>query len=197
MRIPNATQQAQDWRIHDLVQDFRLEDVWAYPSVTGSAADFDDLLALVTSNDPVNGDSAATRFLWRVRDLLGRWFGLGSITTPAEPADGSLLARLPNDLRGTANDIRFERLPFVSLFRTENEFAAEIINRTVHGIMHLGWVADGENRYHGQMAVYVKPNGLFGQAYMAFIKPFRYAIVYPAQEKQVQRQWTTRRTYEH
>jgi hypothetical protein len=30
------------------------------------------------------------------------------------------------------------------------------------------------------MAVYVKPNGLLGTAYMAAIKPFRYMIVYPA-----------------
>jgi hypothetical protein len=44
------------------------------------------------------------------------------------------------------------------------------------------------------MAVYVKPRGLFGQAYMAFIKPFRYLIVYPALERQLTRTWSHRRT---
>ena len=57
---------------------------------------------------------------------------------------------------------------------------AEIANRTVHGVMHLGWVPDGTGGYRGQMAVLVKPNGLLGTVYMAAIKPFRYLIVYPA-----------------
>ena len=47
--------------------------------------------------------------------------------------------------------------------------------------------------HEAQMAVYVKPRGRFGQAYMAFIKPFRYLIVYPALERQVARTWSRRR----
>ena len=39
--------------------------------------------------------------------------------------------------------------------------------------MHLGWIPDIDGGYRGQMAVYVKPNGLLGDAYMAAIKPFR------------------------
>jgi hypothetical protein len=41
------------------------------------------------------------------------------------------------------------------------------------------------------MAVYVKPNGLLGTAYMAAIKPFRYVIVYPALMRQIGREWRT------
>ena len=41
----------------------------------------------------------------------------------------------------------------------------------------------------GQMAVLVKPNGLFGTAYMAAIKPFRYLIVYPALMLMIEREW--------
>ena len=47
-------------------------------------------------------------------------------------------------------------------------------NRTVHSVMHMSWVSDDAGRYRGQMAVLVKPNGLFGTAYMANIAPFRY-----------------------
>jgi hypothetical protein len=50
----------------------------------------------------------------------------------------------------------------------------------MHGVMHIGWVPDATGGYHGQMAVLVKPNGLFGSAYMAAIRPFRHLIVYPA-----------------
>jgi hypothetical protein len=39
------------------------------------------------------------------------------------------------------------------------------------------------------MAVYVKPNGLLGNAYMAAIRPFRHLIVYPPMMRQLERQW--------
>ena len=55
--------------------------------------------------------------------------------------------------------------------------------------MHLAWVAQGDGRYRGQMAVLVKPRGRFGHAYMAFIKPFRYAVVYPALLRQIEGAW--------
>jgi len=42
------------------------------------------------------------------------------------------------------------------------------------------------------MAVYVKPRGTFGKAYMALIKPFRYVIVYPALMRQFERAWDRR-----
>ena len=62
-------------------------------------------------------------------------------------------------------------------------------NRTVQGIMHVGWVPDGNGGHRGQMAVLVKPNGLFGRAYMAAIKPSRYLIVYPALIATIGREW--------
>ena len=79
-----------------------------------------------------------------------------------------------------------------SLYLTDDEFAAEGANRTVHGIMPLGWVPDGAGGYRGQMAVLVKPNGLLGKAYMAAIKPFRYLIVYPALMRMIERGWRER-----
>ena len=55
--------------------------------------------------------------------------------------------------------------------------------------MHVGWVPDGAGGYRGQMAVLVKPNGRFGDAYMAAIKPFRYLLVYPAMLRQIGKRW--------
>jgi Protein of unknown function (DUF2867) len=74
----------------------------------------------------------------------------------------------------------FDALPFTSLYLLGDEWAAEIANRTMHGVMHIGLVPDGTGGYRAQMAVLVKPNGLFGSAYMAAIRPFRHLIVYPA-----------------
>jgi hypothetical protein len=42
------------------------------------------------------------------------------------------------------------------------------------------------------MAVYVKPRGPLGSAYMALIKPFRYLVVYPALMRQIERTWKAR-----
>jgi hypothetical protein len=201
MRLPNATHESHFWRIHEIVPDFTLEDVWALP-VEGGPADNERVLELMASSDPADADSRAVRALWRLRDRLGSWFNLGRISVPADggpdgagnlPIPGtsetSLSGRLPDDLRGTAAGVDFGSLPFVPLYRTDAEFAAELSNQTVHGVMHLAWVDQGEGRYRGQMAVYVKPRGAFGRAYMALIKPFRYWIVYPALMRQMERMW--------
>jgi hypothetical protein len=204
-RVPNSTHESRPWRIREIVPDFTLEDVWALP-VEGDAGDFSTLLEMVESLDPADGESRATRVLWRLRDRLGDWFGLGRIRVPANggadaaagklPIPGtsetSLTERLPDDLRNTATDVDFGSLPFTPLYRTDFEAAAEVSNQTVHGVAHFAWVDQGEGRYRGQMAVYVKPRGLFGQGYMALIKPFRYLIVYPALMRQFERAWNRR-----
>ncbi|MEX2194384.1 MAG: DUF2867 domain-containing protein [Thermoleophilaceae bacterium] len=205
MRLPNAAHRSHPWRIREITPDFTLEDVWALP-VHGGAEDFQAALELMFSFDPANAESLPTRVLWRVRDRLGRWFGLGRISAAVDrgrddaagrlPIPGtnqtSLTDRLPDDLRDTAADLDFGSLPFEPLYRTDVEFAAEVSNQTVHGVMHLAWVDQGEGRYRGQMAVYVKPRGPFGKGYMALIKPFRYWVVYPALMRQVERAWNTR-----
>src|SRR4029453_7754262 len=79
-----------------------------------------------------------------------------------------------------------------------DEFAPEIPNQAMHGILHLGWVPDEDGGrhesgggYHGEMAVYVKPNGRLGTAYMAAIKPFRHLVVYPPILRRVEQTWRT------
>ena len=202
MRLPKEAQESGPWRIHEIVPDFTLEDAWALP-VHGGPNDFPKLLELGTSLDPANADSLPARALWRIRDRLGAWFDLGRISEPddgeqALPIPGteqtSLAERLPDDLRNSRWDHDFGSLPFKPLYRTDTESAAEISNKTVHGVMHLAWVDQGSadqggGRYQGQMAVYVKPRGTFGKAYMAFIKPFRYWVVYPALMRQIERRW--------
>ena len=206
MRLPNAAHESHPWRIREIAPDFTLEDVWALPAVHGGAEDFQTALEMVTSFDPANAESLPTRVLWRARDRLGSWFGLGRISAPidsdSDDAAGklpiprtnetSLTDRLPDDLRNTAADLEFRFLPFAPLYRTDVEFAAELSNQTVHGVMHLAWVDQGEGRYQCQMAVYVKPRGPLGKGYMALIKPFRYWVVYPALMRQIERAWNTR-----
>jgi hypothetical protein len=204
MRLPNAAHESRPWRIREIAPDFIVEDVWALPA-RGDAEDFQTLLELIAASDPANAESLPARILWRLRDRLGKGFGLGRISAPVDgrrdtadklPIPGtdetSLADRLPEDLRNTATDLDFGSLPFVPLYRTAVEFAAEVSNRTVHGVMHLAWVDQGKGRYQGQMAVYVKPRGRLGEGYMRLIKPFRYWIVYPALMRQTERTWNAR-----
>ena len=204
-KIPNAAHESRPWRIREIAPDFTLEDVWALP-VRGAAGDFQRLLEVMVSLDPANSGSLPLRVLWRLRDRLGGWFGLGRISTPIDrggddaagklPIPGtnetSLAERLPDDLRNTAADVHFDSVPFAPLYRTDVEFAAEMSNRTVHSVMHLAWVDVGEGRHRGQMAVYVKPRGRLGKGYMALIKPFRYWVVYPELMRQIERAWDRR-----
>ena len=78
---------------------------------------------------------------------------------------------------------------FAPLYRTDEEWAAEISNATVHGVLHLAWVDQGEGRYRGQLGIYVKPRGRLGEAYITLIEPFRHLIVYPALMRQIERMW--------
>lgn len=202
MKLPNSEHERQPWRIHELVPEFTLEDVWALP-MRGGPEEFPDLLDQFGSFDPSKAENLPTRFLWNLRDRLGRWLDLGEISAPVEAdepgflsipggTETSLRARLPEDLRGTAEGFDFGSLPFVPLYRTDREAAAELSNRTVHGVAHLGWVEREDGSYEGRGAIYVMPRGAFGRAYMAAIKPFRYWIVYPALTKQMGRIWEQR-----
>jgi Protein of unknown function (DUF2867) len=103
----------------------------------------------------------------------------------------ALRDRLPADLRESPGP-DFDTLPFTSLYLLDDEWAAQAANRTMHGVLHLGWVPDGTGGYRGQMAVLVKPNGLFGTTYMAAIKPFRHLIIYPALMRRIGRNWRER-----
>jgi len=142
-----------------------------------------------TSADPSQSASGAVRVLfairWKVGELLG-WDGPDAGVGSRVP---TLRDRLPADLREASSGPDFGALPFTSLYLLEDEWAAEIANRTMHGVMHIGWVPDGIGGYRGQMAVLVKPNGLFGNAYMAAIGPFRRLIVYPAMMREIERGW--------
>jgi Protein of unknown function (DUF2867) len=187
MRLPNTAHTSRPWRIHEVTRDFRLEDVWELPG-TGDPEDFPRLVQRLASADPSQSPSGAVRTLfairWKVGELLG-WdgtdAGLGSRVQ-------TLRDRLPVDLLDGPPGPDFEALPFTSLYLTDDEFAAEIANRTMHGVMHIGRIPDPTGGFRAQMAVLVKPNGLLGTGYMAAIRPFRHLIVYPAMMRGIERE---------
>jgi hypothetical protein len=191
LRLPNSEHQARSWRIDEVAPDFRLEDVWALP-VEGAREDFARLLAVMGSVGLSDGKSRATRLLVAVRLRLGSWLGwddrAGQLLIPGD-AETTLSARLPDDLRGTATDPGLGSWGFTPLYGTDLEWAAELSNKTVHAVLQLAWVPQGEDRYRGRLAVYVKPRGRLGAGYMALIAPFRHLVVYPALMRQIEAAW--------
>ena len=192
MRLPDSAHTSRPWRIHELTQDFRLEDVWELPT-PGGPDDFHLLVEGLAGSDPAaESPSRVARALWAIRWKLGELFGWNDEDTGIGTRVPTLRDRLPADLRGGPAGPDFPELPFRPLYFLDDEFAAEVANKTVHGVMHLGWVPDGAGGYRGQMAVLVKPNGLFGNVYMAAIRPFRHLIVYPPMIRQIEREWLRR-----
>jgi hypothetical protein len=190
MRLPSTAHTSQPWRIHELTPDFRVEDVWALKT-PGGPGDLHRLVDGIGAGDPARGASRTARALWAIRWKLGEFLGWDGPETGLGSRVPTLRDRLPIDLRDTASP-DFSALPFTTLYLVYNEFAAEIANRTMHGVLHLGWVPDRTGGYHGQMAVLVKPNGLLGSVYMAAIRPLRHLIVYPPVIREIERQWHAR-----
>jgi Protein of unknown function (DUF2867) len=202
VRLPNSAHESQPWRIREIAPDFKLEDVWALPA-HGRADDFPKLMEIMASLDPTATPSTASRALFDLRHRLGRCFRWDDTAPLAIPdrTETTLRDRLPRDLRHSADAVKLrspglEKLGvhFAPLYRTDVESAAETSNRTMHGVLHLGWVEQGRGRFQGQMAIYVKPRGVFGQAYMALIRPFRYLVVYPSLMRQIEKAWKARRS---
>jgi hypothetical protein len=191
MRLPDTAHTSLPWRIHELTRDFRLEDVWALPT-PGGPDDFTRLVQGFASADPWQSSSVAIRTLFAIRSKVGQLLGWEAPEAGLGSRVPTLRDRLPADLRDAPSGPDFDALPATSLYMLEDEWAAEVANRTVHGVLHLGWVPDRAGAYRGQMAVLVKPNGLFGTAYMAAIRPFRHLIVYPLTMQQIERDWRER-----
>lgn len=188
MRLPSEAHTSRPWRIHELTRDFELEDVWALPT-PGGPDDFPRLVELMTTFDPGRSGPAPVRALFALRWRIGALLGWDDEKAGLGARVPTLSDRLPADLRDTTRAPSHSSLPFTTLYLTDDEWAGEIANETVHGVMHVGWVADGAGGHRGQLAVLVKPNGLLGAAYMAAITPFRHLIVYPPMLRELGRQW--------
>src|SRR3954452_7046421 len=187
MKLSDTEHTSRPWRIHEITEGFRLEDVWALPT-PGGPDDFPRLVEAIAAGDPEQTSSFGARALFALRWKIGALLGWDDEDDGLGSRVPTLRDRLPADLRDAPSGPKFA-LPFSPLYLLEDEFAAEIANKTMHGIMHLGWVPDGKGAYRGQMAVLVKPNGRFGDAYMAAIRPFRHLIVYPQLIRHIGHEW--------
>ena len=163
MRLPNTAHTSRPWRIHQIAPDFELEDVWALPT-PGGPDDFPRLVSqvshlarLIATDDTLDNPSRAARVLFELRSKIGKLLGWDEPNAGIGSGGPTLRDRLPADLRNARAGAEPDDPQFSPVYLTDDEFAAEGANRTVHGVMHLGWVPDGTGGYRGQLAVLVKP----------------------------------------
>ncbi len=179
-------------RVHALLPDFELEDVWRVPISLTSAHSLQLLMDQFSKSNTNVTKTGITGFLFKVRLFAGRLFKWDEkpVRDHHQLVPGSIRDRYANQ-----ENLKYDDLPdpgsgsFIPVYKLENEFLSEIENRTVHGALHLSRVPLGHDTWTIHMAVYVKPKGWFGRFYMWIITPFRLWIVYPSLMKAARKSW--------
>ena len=173
-------------RVHALLNDVELHDVWA--------VDLPSYRAGITLADFVRqgrtdhqGSPPIAKALFRIRFAIGRIFGWDD---EGKPASGDTFAS-----RLTAEDRARSLAPpgesegiFSVVYRFDNEELLEVTNRTVRGAT-LQTLVKSEMGYRLYFAVYVQPVGWWTPIYMAAIDPFRRFIVYPSLLRSIRSNW--------
>lgn len=162
--------------------------MWALPT-PGGPDDLAHLVEQMANGTRGHESTALARLLFTLRWKLGSLLGWDAPENGLGARVPSLRERLPQDLHDGQRGPDLAAVPFTSVYQLPDEWAAEMANRTVHTVMHIGWVPDPAGGHRGQMAVLVKPNGRLGRLYMAAIKPFRYLGVYSALLNAIGREW--------
>src|SRR4051812_8852154 len=111
MRLPDTAHTSRPWRIHEITRDFRIEDVWALPTL-GGPDDFPRLVDLMASFDPERGSSGAIRVLFAIRWKVGELLGWDKDSAGVGSRVPTLGDRLPEDLRDGPTGPESGELPF-------------------------------------------------------------------------------------
>lgn len=191
MKIKNEEHYKQDWIVHHLLEDFEVEDVWQFPVELQTEHTIAIFQAQFFEAMDQLSQKGLAGWLFKLRTFLGQIFGWDNAIKVSSNSvkKGSIRERYAQHFQlseaqlipvGTAN--------FEPVYVLDKESLAEIKNETVHAGLHLAKIPLNEG-YTVQMAVYVKPKGTLGKYYMALIKPFRLAIVYPAMMRLVGKHW--------
>ncbi|MFG1798449.1 DUF2867 domain-containing protein [Nocardia sp. NPDC049149] len=194
MRLPNSTYDARSWRLAEIAPDFSVEDVWVLPA-QGERQEFRELVHQIAEGEGAYEGERLVILLFVVRQLIGKLFGWDRPEAGLGARVASLRDRLPKDAIFSERGPDQRAAPWISVYRTDREWVGEYAGRTVHALMHVGWVpVPGKAAdYRGEMTILVRPAGLIGRLYMAAIRPFRRFVINPAFFRMVARNWQRHR----
>ena len=176
-------------RVHAVLHDVPLEDVWAIRLPGGGPGRTIRDVRTVFA-EAVGAAPPIVKALFALRGRIGALLGWDrarsgwnaeSYADRLSPADRAQSVAAPGTPDGR----------FTLLYRFENEQLSELRNATVHAFVSLSMerTADG---YLAYLAIYVQPVHRFTQLYMRAIAPFRHLVVYPAIIRKMQRAWAER-----
>jgi hypothetical protein len=180
----------QPLRVHSLLPDFELEDVWRVPVKLASAHSLQLFMDQFTKANGKSLNRGVTGLLFRIRFFLGRLFKWDQKVLQDNLIPGSIRFRYAQQENLTYDDLPHPGSgSFIPVYKLENEFLSEIENRTIHGALHLSRVPLSQGAWTIHIAVYVKPKGWLGRLYMWLITPFRLWIVYPSLLNAARKYW--------
>jgi hypothetical protein len=187
-QISAAEYGALPLRVHTLLADVPLHDVWAVDLPRGrEGVTLDEFHRLLIQRRLTGRLPAPARALFGLRVLLGRIFRL------EDQPKGACAASFAKGL--TAEDrARSSLAPgtpeglFRVVYQFENERLLEVHNRTVNAALLMA-LAETEAGFRFYLAVYVCNAGWITPVYMALIDPFRRWIIYPAMLKTIRAVW--------
>ena len=188
LEISAAEYGALPLRVHTLLADVPLHDVWAVdlPRIREGMT-LDQFHRLVSQRRLMGRLPLPARALFGLRVLVGRLFRL------EDQPNGAGGASFANGL--TAEDRASSSLapgtpdgPFRVVYQFENERLLEVHNRTVNAALLMALAETGAG-YRFYLAVYVGNAGWITPVYMALIDPFRRWIIYPAMLKNIRAIW--------
>jgi len=192
MRLETRQHAAQPWCVHGRLDDFTLDEVWAYPFTADPAAGEDFALFCAMAREGNARPEGVAGLLVALRERLGRLFGWDRADR-ALPVPGcaelSLRDRFPELDRDGRADEGPDPFGLTLVYETDCERLLELSNSTVHAALHVGWVEHDDGSAGAELAVYWKPRGRLGRLYMAAIAPFRVFVVYPALMRRVAAEW--------
>ncbi len=182
LKISNSRFEKKKYRANELFADAELHDVWAFELPTGRGHTLLDLREVLRESAPTRANRKV-RFLFFLRRLGGKFFGLDSFPKALDP---SYLEKLTvEDREKTLEEPGTLLGGFKTLYVFKNEAANEISNKVVHAIsvMTMEPLPEGYTIY---WAIYLKRKSA---AYMTLIDPFRQKYIYPAIIDGFQRKW--------
>ena len=189
MRAAQQRYRARPLRVHALLHDVALEDVWAIPlSGGGAGRTVQDLRAVMVAG--LEAAPAVVQGLFRLRGRIGTLFGWDH-QRPAWSAESYADRLSPAD---RARSLVAPGTPdgrFRILYRFEYEQLSELRNATVHAFVSLS-IRPTPGGYLAYLGVFVQPVHRFTRLYMRAIAPFRRLVVYPAVIRKMQSAWAER-----
>ena len=189
MRIDPSEFRARPLRVHEILHDVPLEDVWAIAlSGGGAGRTVQDLRDVMVAG--LGAAPAVVQALFRMRSRLGTVFGWDE-QRPAWNAESYADRLTPADRARSLVTPGTPDGSFRILYRFEDEQLNELRNATVHAFASLS-IRQTPGGYLAYLGVFVRPVHRFTRLYMGAITPFRRLVVYPAIIRQMQRAWAQR-----